>query len=112
MNCCHTTCNYSSPSLHLFVTEMTTAGNVIKCKAVVAWEPQQPVVIEEIEVAPPQANEVRIKIVSTALCHSDLYCLLKVVEKEFFPVVLGHEAAGIVESVGPGVTEFQPGDKV
>lgn len=50
-----------------------------------------------------------LQIVSTALCHSDLYCLLKVVEKEFFPVVLGHEAAGIVESVGPGVTEFQPG---
>uniref|UniRef100_A0A669D6R5 Alcohol dehydrogenase 8b n=1 Tax=Oreochromis niloticus TaxID=8128 RepID=A0A669D6R5_ORENI len=91
---------------------MTTAGNVIKCKAVVAWEPQQPVVIEEIEVDPPQANEVRIKIVSTSLCHSDLYCLSKVVDKEFFPVVLGHEAAGIVESVGPGVTEFQPGDKV
>uniref|UniRef100_A0A3Q2VPT6 Uncharacterized protein n=1 Tax=Haplochromis burtoni TaxID=8153 RepID=A0A3Q2VPT6_HAPBU len=54
---------------------MTTAGNVIKCKAVVAWEPQQPVVIEEIEVAPPQANEVRIKV--RPLCHSDLYCLLK-----------------------------------
>ncbi|CAI5695404.1 alcohol dehydrogenase 1 [Oreochromis niloticus] len=96
----------------LFPPEMTTAGNVIKCKAVVAWEPQQPVVIEEIEVDPPQANEVRIKIVSTSLCHSDLYCLSKVVDKEFFPVVLGHEAAGIVESVGPGVTEFQPGDKV
>uniref|UniRef100_A0A3Q4HBU6 Alcohol dehydrogenase 1-like n=1 Tax=Neolamprologus brichardi TaxID=32507 RepID=A0A3Q4HBU6_NEOBR len=52
------------------------------------------------------------EIVSTALCYSDLYCLFKVVEKDFFPIVLGHEAAGIVESVGPGVTEFQPGDKV
>uniref|UniRef100_A0A3Q4HBB7 Alcohol dehydrogenase 1-like n=1 Tax=Neolamprologus brichardi TaxID=32507 RepID=A0A3Q4HBB7_NEOBR len=53
-----------------------------------------------------------VSIVSTALCYSDLYCLFKVVEKDFFPIVLGHEAAGIVESVGPGVTEFQPGDKV
>ncbi|XP_030575454.1 alcohol dehydrogenase 1-like [Archocentrus centrarchus] len=91
---------------------MTTAGNVIKCRAVVAWGPQQPVVIEEIEVAPPEASEVRIKIVATSLCHSDLYCISKVVDKEFFPIVLGHEAAGLVESVGPEVTEFQPGDKV
>ncbi|XP_030575455.1 alcohol dehydrogenase 1-like [Archocentrus centrarchus] len=90
---------------------MATAGKVIKCKAAVAWEPDKPVVIEEIEVAPPQANEVRIKIVATSLCHSDLTYLVESKE-EFFPVVLGHEAAGIVESVGPGVTEFQPGDTV
>ncbi|XP_030574624.1 alcohol dehydrogenase 1-like [Archocentrus centrarchus] len=90
---------------------MATAGKVIKCKAAVAWEPNKPVVIEEIEVAPPQANEVRIKIVATSLCHSDLTYLVESKE-EFFPVVLGHEAAGIVESVGPGVTEFQPGDTV
>ncbi|XP_062296886.1 alcohol dehydrogenase 1-like [Scomber scombrus] len=91
---------------------MATAGKVIKCKAAVAWEPNKPLVIEEIEVAPPQANEVRIKIVSTALCRSDLYHLLGSESNDGFPVVLGHEAAGIVESVGPGVTEFQSGDKV
>ncbi|XP_049451331.1 alcohol dehydrogenase 1 isoform X6 [Epinephelus fuscoguttatus] len=91
---------------------MTTAGKVIKCKAAVAWEPNKPLVIEEIEVAPPQENEVRIKIVATAVCHTDLYHLLENMHKDGFPVVLGHEAAGIVESVGPGVTEFQPGDKV
>ncbi|KAM6912780.1 alcohol dehydrogenase 1-like [Xenentodon cancila] len=91
---------------------MSTDGKVIKCKAAVAWEPSKPVVIEEIEVAPPQANEVRIKIVATSVCHSDLYHLLEGKNKDGFPTVLGHEAAGIVESVGPGVTEFQPGDKV
>uniref|UniRef100_A0A8C2ZAW4 Enoyl reductase (ER) domain-containing protein n=1 Tax=Cyclopterus lumpus TaxID=8103 RepID=A0A8C2ZAW4_CYCLU len=85
---------------------------IIKCKAAVAWEPNKPLVIEEIEVAPPQTNEVRIKIVATAVCHTDLHHLLETQEKDGFPVVLGHEAAGIVESVGPGVTEFQPGDKV
>ncbi|XP_022606075.1 alcohol dehydrogenase 1-like [Seriola dumerili] len=89
---------------------MATAGKVIKCKAAVAWEPKKPLVIEEIEVAPPQANEVRIKIVATAVCHTDLYHLLE--DEAGFPTVLGHEGAGIVESVGPGVTEFQPGDKV
>ncbi|XP_068436190.1 alcohol dehydrogenase 1-like [Clinocottus analis] len=91
---------------------MDTAGKVIKCKAAVAWEPNKPLVIEQIEVAPPQANEVRIKIVATAVCHSDLYHLLEGMHEDGFPAVLGHEAAGIVESVGPGVTEFQPGDKV
>ncbi|XP_054469897.1 alcohol dehydrogenase 1-like [Anoplopoma fimbria] len=91
---------------------MATAGKVIKCRAAVAWEPNKPLVMEEIEVAPPQANQVRIKIVATALCHSDLYHLLESMHEDGFPAVLGHEAAGIVESVGPGVTEFQPGDKV
>ncbi|KAL3968409.1 polyhomeotic-like protein 1 [Sarotherodon galilaeus] len=91
---------------------MSTAGKVIKCKAAVAWEPNKPVVIEEIEVAPPQANEVRIKIVATGVCHTDLYHLFEGMHKDGFPAVLGHEGAGIVESVGPGVTEFQPGDKV
>ncbi|XP_042357081.1 alcohol dehydrogenase 1-like isoform X1 [Plectropomus leopardus] len=91
---------------------MATAGKVIKCKAAVAWEPSKPLVIEEIEVAPPQANEVRIKIVATAVCHTDLYHLYESMPKDGFPVVLGHEGAGIVESVGPGVTEYQPGDHV
>ncbi|XP_026159905.1 alcohol dehydrogenase 1-like [Mastacembelus armatus] len=91
---------------------MTTAGKVIKCKAAVAWEPNKPLVIEDVEVAPPQANEVRIKIVATGMCHTDLYILFESMKKESFPMILGHEAAGIIESVGPGVTEFQPGDKV
>ncbi|XP_026209538.1 alcohol dehydrogenase 1-like [Anabas testudineus] len=89
---------------------MSTAGKVIKCKAAVAWEPNKPLVIEEVEVAPPQANEVRIKIVATAVCHTDLYHVFEL--EDGFPIVLGHEGAGIVESVGSGVTEFQPGDKV
>uniref|UniRef100_A0A672YY85 Enoyl reductase (ER) domain-containing protein n=1 Tax=Sphaeramia orbicularis TaxID=375764 RepID=A0A672YY85_9TELE len=79
---------------------------VIKCKAAVAWEPNKPVTIEEIEVAPPEADEVRIKIVATSVCHTDLYHLFEGMHKDGFPVVLGHEAAGIVESVGSGVTEF------
>ncbi|XP_036372639.1 alcohol dehydrogenase 1-like [Megalops cyprinoides] len=91
---------------------MATAGKVIKCRAAVAWEPNKPLVIEEIEVAPPEAHEIRIKVVATGVCHSDLYHLFEGKKKEGFPVVLGHEGAGIVESVGPGVTKFKPGDKV
>ncbi|KAM4724122.1 alcohol dehydrogenase 1 isoform 3-T3 [Anableps anableps] len=91
---------------------MATTGKVIKCKAAVAWEYDKPLVIEEVEVAPPQEKEIRIKIVATGVCQSDLYFLFKCNNKSMFPAVFGHEAAGVVESVGPGVTAFQPGDKV
>ncbi|KAG7262346.1 hypothetical protein CRUP_034328 [Coryphaenoides rupestris] len=91
---------------------MATVGKVIKCKAAVAWEANKPLVMEEIEVDVPHANEIRIKIIATAVCHTDLYHLFEGKHKDGFPVVLGHEGAGIVESIGPGVTEFQTGDKV
>ncbi|XP_063068432.1 alcohol dehydrogenase 1-like [Engraulis encrasicolus] len=91
---------------------MATAGKVIKCKAAVAWKPNAPLVMEEIEVAPPQKGEVRIKIIATGVCHTDLYHLFEGKHEEGFPAVLGHEGAGIVESVGEGVTEFKTGDKV
>ncbi|XP_010890702.1 alcohol dehydrogenase 1 [Esox lucius] len=91
---------------------MATAGKVIKCQAAVAWEPNKPLVMEEIEVAPPQTHEIRIKVVATGVCHTDLYHLFEGKHKDGFPCVMGHEGAGIVESVGSGVTNFKPGDKV
>ncbi|XP_028660957.1 alcohol dehydrogenase 1-like [Erpetoichthys calabaricus] len=91
---------------------MSTTGKVIKCKAAVAWEDGKPLTIEEVEVAPPQEHEVRIKIVATGVCHTDLHFLYTSHRKGGFPCILGHEGAGIVESVGPGVTKFKPGDKV
>lgn len=77
-----------------------------------AWAPKQPLSIETIEVAPPKAHEVRIKIVATSVCHTDSYTLGGFDSEGKFPVVLGHEGAGIVESVGEGVTKFQVGDHV
>ncbi|NP_001302599.1 all-trans-retinol dehydrogenase [NAD(+)] ADH4 [Sus scrofa] len=91
---------------------MGTKGKVIKCKAAIAWEANKPLSIEEVEVAPPKAHEVRIQIIATALCHTDAHIIHPQYEGAFFPVILGHEAAGIVESVGPGVTNVKPGDKV
>uniref|UniRef100_A0A6P5JPV9 alcohol dehydrogenase n=1 Tax=Phascolarctos cinereus TaxID=38626 RepID=A0A6P5JPV9_PHACI len=90
---------------------MATAGKVIKCKAAVLWEPNKPLSIEEIEVAPPKANEVRIKIVATGICRSDDHIISGSLTHPL-PVILGHEAAGIVESVGDEVTSVKPGDKV
>ncbi|XP_077332730.1 alcohol dehydrogenase 1-like isoform X2 [Lithobates pipiens] len=91
---------------------MATAGKVIKCKAAVCWGPKQPLSIEEIEVAPPKRHEVRVKIVATGICRSDDRVLSGAASAMKFPVILGHEAAGVVESVGEGVTQFKPGDKV
>ncbi|KAG7517399.1 alcohol dehydrogenase class-3-like [Solea senegalensis] len=94
---------------------MSTKGHVIKCKAAIAWEHGKPLVIEDVEVAPPQAHEVRVKIVATGVCHTDweyLHGRGKGMKFRKFPLVLGHEASGEVESVGAGVTKFSPGDKV
>ncbi|KAJ8281417.1 hypothetical protein GJAV_G00067430 [Gymnothorax javanicus] len=94
---------------------MATEGKVIRCNAAVAWESGKPLSLEEVEVAPPKAHEVRIKIVATGVCHTDLAKLtpsLHQGETQYFPIILGHEGAGIVESVGPGVTEFVKGDHV
>ncbi|KAF5751333.1 alcohol dehydrogenase 1-like isoform X1 [Tripterygium wilfordii] len=90
----------------------STAGQVIRCKAAVAWEAGKPLVIEQVEVAPPQVNEVRLKILFTALCHTDVYFWEAKGQTPVFPRILGHEAGGIVESVGEGVTDLKPGDHV
>ncbi|KAJ9600144.1 hypothetical protein L9F63_009554 [Diploptera punctata] len=90
----------------------STEGKVIKCRAAVAWEEKKPLSLETIEVAPPKAGEVRIKILSTGVCHTDAYTLDGLDPEGIFPCVLGHEGGGIVESVGEGVTSVKPGDHV
>lgn len=92
--------------------EGDTAGKTITCKAAVAWEAGKPLTIENIEVAPPKAHEVRLKVIATGVCHTDAYTLGGTDPEAGFPVVLGHEGGGIVESVGEGVVGFQPGDHV
>lgn len=91
---------------------MSTVDKVIKCRAAVAWEAGKPFSIEEIEVDPPKAGEVRVKILATGVCHTDAYTLSGKDPEGVFPVVLGHEGGGIVESVGQGVTSVKPGDHV
>ncbi|KAJ3279695.1 NAD/NADP dependent alcohol dehydrogenase, partial [Blyttiomyces sp. JEL0837] len=85
---------------------------VIKCRAAIAWGPKQDLSIEEVEVAPPQKGEVRIKVLATGVCHTDAYTLSGQDSEGVFPVILGHEGGGIVESVGEGVTSVKPGDHV
>ncbi|EPQ59919.1 hypothetical protein GLOTRDRAFT_103606 [Gloeophyllum trabeum ATCC 11539] len=89
-----------------------TVGKTIKCKAAVCWGAGEPLKIEEVEVAPPQAHEVRIRILYTGICHTDEYTRSGKDPEGLFPCILGHEGGGIVESVGEGVTDVKPGDHV
>ena len=89
-----------------------TTGKVITCKAAVAWAPNEPLSIETVHVAPPKRGEVRIKVVANALCHTDVYTWSGQDPEGLFPSILGHEAGGIVESVGEDVTSVQVGDHV
>jgi S-(hydroxymethyl)glutathione dehydrogenase/alcohol dehydrogenase len=73
--------------------------------------PHQPLTIEQVDVAKPIAREVLVRTVASGVCHSDLHFV-----DGFYPfptpAILGHEAAGVVEAVGPHVAEFKPGDHV
>src|SRR6516225_10013223 len=81
-----------------------------RARAALVRRPQTPLLLEEIEVAAPRADEVLVRMVATGICHTDVVC------RDGFPVpmpiVLGHEGAGIVEAVGSGVTDVVPGDHV
>ena len=83
----------------------------MQMQAAVCYEFGKPLVVETVEIDPPHAGEVRVRMVACAICHSDVH----EVRGEWggtAPVVSGHEAAGVVESVGAGVTRVKPGDHV
>jgi S-(hydroxymethyl)glutathione dehydrogenase/alcohol dehydrogenase len=82
-----------------------------KMKAAVLYEANTPLRVEEVTVDDPKDQEVLVKMVATGVCHSDLG-IIKGENPSPFPIVLGHEGAGIVQKVGPGVTLVQPGDHV
>lgn len=75
------------------------------------FEESQPFRIEEVELAPPGPNEVLVEVRAAGICHSDL-SQVKGLRKRQLPVVGGHEAAGIVKEIGPGVTRVKVGDHV
>ncbi len=85
---------------------------MIKSRAAVALAPGEPLRIEQIEVAPPRAGEVLVRIVATGVCHTDAYTLSGADPEGLFPSVLGHEGGGVVEEIGEGVTSLAIGDHV
>lgn len=78
-------------------------------KAAVCRAFGQPLTIEDLELAPPGPREIKVKVAACAICHSDIH-YAEGAWGGTLPAVYGHEAAGIVEDVGPGVTAFRPGD--
>ena len=81
-------------------------------KAAVLRGYAQPLVIEDVDLDPPGAGEVKVRIGAAAICHSDIHDFKGEHGITTFPVIGGHEAAGYVEEVGEGVTYVKPGDHV
>lgn len=84
----------------------------MQTRAAVAWEAGKPLSIETVHLEGPKAGEVLVEIKATGLCHTDAYTLSGADPEGLFPAILGHEGAGIVREVGPGVTTLRPGDHV
>lgn len=83
----------------------------MKIKAAVCHELNGKMIIEELDLAPPQANEVLIEVVAAGICHTDASGQNGTLPAPF-PIVFGHEGSGIVKEVGPGVLSIKPGDHV
>src|SRR5690606_4475195 len=87
-------------------------GRAMKIEAAVAYEANKPLVVEEVELEGPKAGEVLVELKATGVCHTDAYTLSGADPEGIFPSILGHEGAGIVREVGPGVTSVAPDDHV
>src|SRR5450830_463939 len=84
----------------------------MKTKAAVAWQAGKPLTIEEVELGGPKAGEVLVEIKATGICHTDYYTLSGADPEGIFPAILGHEGAGVVVDVGPGVKSLKKDDHV
>jgi S-(hydroxymethyl)glutathione dehydrogenase/alcohol dehydrogenase len=84
----------------------------VRIRAAVLEEFGQPLTITEVELAEPNAGEALVRLEACGVCHTDMYTASGVDPSGYAPTVLGHEGAGIVEKVGPGVTGVKPGDRV
>ena len=84
----------------------------MRIRAAVLRHPGEPVAIEAVELDPPKAREVLVKVAAAGVCHSDVRHADGELGDGLWPAVMGHEGAGVVEAVGEGVTHVAPGDHV
>jgi S-(hydroxymethyl)glutathione dehydrogenase/alcohol dehydrogenase len=84
----------------------------MKTRAAVAFQARKPLEVVELDLEGPKAGEVLVEVMASGVCHTDAYTLDGLDSEGLFPVVLGHEGAGIVREVGPGVTSVAVGDHV
>src|SRR6187455_2813158 len=84
----------------------------MKTQAAVAYEKGKPLVVEEVDLEGPKAGEVLVELKATGVCHTDEFTRSGADPEGLFPVIFGHEGAGVVLECGPGVTSLAPGDHV
>lgn len=83
----------------------------MKTRAAVQYAPGEPIRVEEVELDPPGVHEVQVRMVAAGVCHSDYHVVTGELPS-YLPMALGHEGAGIIEAIGPGVTNYKVGDHV
>ena len=83
----------------------------MKTRAAVQYAPGEPIRVEEIELDPPGPHEVQVRMVAAGICHSDYHVVTGELPS-YFPMALGHEGSGVIEALGPGVTDYKVGDHV
>ncbi len=81
----------------------------MRTRAAVLYEFGAPLVVEDVELEPPREGEVLVRMVASGVCRSDLHTI-QGIHPWVRPVIMGHEGAGVIEEVGPGVAHVQPGD--
>ena len=84
----------------------------MKTRAAVAYRAGEPLVVESVDLDGPRAGEVLVEIRATGVCHTDEFTRSGADPEGLFPAILGHEGAGVVVDVGPGVTSVRKGDHV
>jgi len=84
----------------------------MQTRAAVAHKAGEPLRIETVQLDGPKAGEVLVEVKATGICHTDAYTLSGADPEGLFPAIMGHEGAGIVVDVGPGVTSVKKGDHV
>ena len=84
----------------------------MRVRAAVAYKAGEPLVIEEVDLEGPKAFEVLVEVKATGVCHTDEFTRSGADPEGLFPAIFGHEGAGVVVDVGPGVTSLRKGDHV
>jgi S-(hydroxymethyl)glutathione dehydrogenase/alcohol dehydrogenase len=95
-----------------FIVALIEGFSSMKTRAAVAFEAKRPLEVVEVDLEGPKAFEVMVEIKATGICHTDAYTLDGLDSEGLFPSILGHEGAGVVVEVGPGVTSVAVGDHV
>ena len=84
----------------------------MRTRSAIFYAPKQPISVEDVELEGPKTGEVLVRVAATGACHSDYHAVDGHIQASTVPMVMGHEASGVVEEVGQGVTAFAQGDHV